>query len=377
VLLCASHAHLHLCPQRTTTTTSTSNTTAVGAQKSYAVDAQPRRFGTNVANQQAVGQDAVAQKTTVPSRPRTAGGVTKESSGAAIARDTIAAKCDGARKVLTSVKVDDIAIPDAGVDSSQDKKNPQQVCAYVNDIMSHMRQQEAKYMPDANYMENIQSASGLAARHRVSLIDWVTEVHRKFKTLRQETLFLAINVIDRFLSKRQVAKDKLQLVGATCLLIASKVEDMWPPLVRDLVYVASNAFTKQDLKKMERTVCNAIRFEVVVPTIAPFLARYGKAGGLDSTGKQLASYIAELGMHKYEHIKYAPSMVAASSVALAMRMRGKGGWTSTLQTTSTYSESQILACMRDINELVKAPPAEMKSVKNKYSTVSSTRAVDI
>jgi len=266
---------------------------------------------------------------------------------------------------LTSVKVDDIAIPDAGVDSSQDKKNPQQVCAYVNDIMSHMRQQEAKYMPDVNYMENIQSASGLAARHRVSLIDWVTEVHRKFKTLRQETLFLAINVIDRFLSKRQVAKDKLQLVGATCLLIASKVEDMWPPLVRDLVYVASNAFTKQDLKKMERTVCNAIRFEVVVPTIAPFLARYGKAGGLDSTGKQLASYIAELGMHKYEHIKYAPSMVAASSVALAMRMRGKGGWTSTLQTTSTYSESQILACMRDINELVKAPPAEMKSVKNK------------
>ena len=59
-------------------------------------------------------------------------------------------------------------------------------------------------MPDVNYMENIQSASGLAARHRVSLIDWVTEVHRKFKTLRQETLFLAINVIDRFLSKRQV-----------------------------------------------------------------------------------------------------------------------------------------------------------------------------
>ena len=77
-------------------------------------------------------------------------------------------------------------------------------------------------------------------------------MHRKFKTLRQETLFLAVNIIDRFLSKRQVAKDKLQLVGATCLLIASKMEDMWPPLVRDLVYVASNAFTKQDLKKCAR-----------------------------------------------------------------------------------------------------------------------------
>jgi len=267
--------------------------------------------------------------------------------------------------------VDDVVIPDAGVDSSYDKRDPQQVCGYVNDIMSHMRQQEAKHMPDPNYMANMQSASGLAARHRVSLIDWVTEVHRKFKTLRQETLFLAVNIIDRFLSKRQVSKDKLQVVGATCLLIASKMEDMWPPLVRDLVYVASKAFNKQDLKKMERTICNAIRFEIVVPTLAPFLARFNKAAQLDSTGKQLSSYITELAMHDYGNIKYSPSMLAASSVALAQRMRG-GSYSSALQATTTYSESALLPCMRDINVLIKAPPAEMKSVKNKYSAVSSS-----
>ena len=46
--------------------------------------------------------------------------------------------------------------------------------------------------------------------------------------------------------------------------------------------------------RMERTICNAIRFEVVCPTVAPFLARFGKAGQLDSTGKKLATYITEV-----------------------------------------------------------------------------------
>ena len=250
-----------------------------------------------------------------------------------------------------------------------------QVCAYVNDIIAHSKQTEAKYMADPNYLANMQSTSGLATRHRVSLIDWTTEVHRKFKTLRQETLFLAINIIDRLLSKRQVAKDKLQLVGATCLLIASKMEDMWPPLVRDLVYVASNAFTKADLKKMERTVCNAIRFEIVVPTVAPFLARFSKAAQLDSTGKKLALYIVELGQHDYGNLKYPPSMMAAASVCLAQKMRNGGSWSSACAATSTYTEAQIMPCMKDINALVTAPPAEMKAVRNKHSAVNGAKPV--
>ena len=58
-------------------------------------------------------------------------------------------------------------IPDAGVDSSHEKRDPQQVVTYVNDIISHNRQIEAKYMADPNYLANMQSASGLATRHRV------------------------------------------------------------------------------------------------------------------------------------------------------------------------------------------------------------------
>ena len=100
------------------------------------------------------------------------------------------------------------------ISDDADSESEWQVCAYVNDIIAHSKQTEAKYMADPNYLANMQSASGLATRHRVSLIDWTTEVHRKFKTLRQETLFLAINIIDRLLSKRQVTLPPLATLAS-------------------------------------------------------------------------------------------------------------------------------------------------------------------
>ena len=55
------------------------------------------------------------------------------------------------------------------------------------------------------------------------LVDWLVEVHLKFK-LMPETLFLTHNLIDRFLEKKAVSRKNLQLVGVTAMLMASKYE---------------------------------------------------------------------------------------------------------------------------------------------------------
>ena len=78
---------------------------------------------------------------------------------------------------------------------------------------------------------------------RAILVDWLIEVHSKFK-LQKETLFLTINIIDRFLEKTIVSKSKLQLVGVTALLIASKYEEIYPPEVKDFVYITDRAYSK-------------------------------------------------------------------------------------------------------------------------------------
>ncbi len=71
---------------------------------------------------------------------------------------------------------------------------------------------------------------------RAILIDWLIDVHSKFKLLN-ETLFLTVNLIDRYLSKCQVSRQNLQLIGVSCMFIATKYEEIYPPDLRDFVYV--------------------------------------------------------------------------------------------------------------------------------------------
>ena len=78
------------------------------------------------------------------------------------------------------------------------------------------------------------------AKMRSILIDWLVEVHLKFK-LMPETLYLTVNLIDRFLEKEQIMRNKLQLVGVTAMFMASKyeeIEEIYAPECRDFVYIS-------------------------------------------------------------------------------------------------------------------------------------------
>ena len=85
---------------------------------------------------------------------------------------------------------------------------------------------------------------------RAILIDWLIEVHYKFKLL-PETLYLTVNLIDRYLEKCITHRSKLQLVGVTSMLIASKYEEIYAPEIRDFVYITDKAYSKEEILRME------------------------------------------------------------------------------------------------------------------------------
>jgi cyclin B len=89
----------------------------------------------------------------------------------------------------------------------------------------------------------------ISDKMRAILIDWLIEVHDKFE-LMNETLFLTVNLIDRFLSKQAVARKKLQLVGLVALLLACKYEEVSVPIVEDLVVISDKAYTRTDVLEM-------------------------------------------------------------------------------------------------------------------------------
>lgn len=92
-------------------------------------------------------------------------------------------------------------------------------CAlYAVDVHNHCLKTESDFKTDCNY---IKQQSDVNEKMRGILIDWLTEVHLKFKLL-PETLYLTVSTIDRYLSLSDVHRSKLQLVGVTAMLIACK-----------------------------------------------------------------------------------------------------------------------------------------------------------
>jgi len=107
---------------------------------------------------------------------------------------------------------------------------------------------------------------------RTILVDWLIDVHLKFK-LMPETLFLCVDIIDRYLDQRPVTRQQLQLVGVVGMLLAAKYEEIYPPEVKDFIYISANTYTREEVLRMERQVLKAIDFNLTVPTIYPFFEK--------------------------------------------------------------------------------------------------------
>ena len=125
----------------------------------------------------------------------------------------------------------------------RDSDDPLCATSYVQDMYDHFRSKEVVTSVRPVFMEDQQFIN---ERMRSILVDWLVEVHLKFK-LVPETLYLTVNIIDRYLVKTEVSRPKLQLVGVTALLIASKYEEIYPPELRDLVYICDRAYSKLEV----------------------------------------------------------------------------------------------------------------------------------
>ena len=177
-------------------------------------------------------------------------------------------------------------------------------------------------MADANYMAN---QSEVTWKMRSVLIDWLVEVHWKLKLL-PETLFLTVNLIDRFLSVRSVSLAKFQLVGITATLVASKYEEILSPSVSNFVYLSDGSYDEQEILKAECYMLNSLSFVLSSPNPYVFLRRVSKADNYDVQTRTLAKYFLETSLLDPVFLKYRPSQVAAASIFLARKMLNRGDW---------------------------------------------------
>lgn len=132
---------------------------------------------------------------------------------------------------------------------------------------------EESYRIDHEYMGKVQKE--IKDTSRAFLVEWIIDVHRKFK-LMPETLFVTVNIIDRYLSHHEIKKTHLHLLGVTALLIATKYEEIYPPELKDLLSVSENKFSKEEVLRMECQLLSRLEFNFMYPSSLRFLERFKK-----------------------------------------------------------------------------------------------------
>ncbi|KAL4064511.1 cyclin-like protein [Scleroderma citrinum] len=196
------------------------------------------------------------------------------------------------------------------------------VSEYADEIFKYMSDLEDDVMPNPDYME---AQNEITWAMRQTLVDWLLQVHLRWHML-PETFWIAINIVDRFLTRRVVSLTKLQLVGVTAMFIAAKYEEILAPSVDEFVFMTENGYTKEEILKGERIVLQTLDFKVS-QYCSPYswMRRISKADDYDIQTRTLGKFLAEITLLDHRFLRCKPSLISAVAMYSARKMLG-GDW---------------------------------------------------
>lgn len=225
--------------------------------------------------------------------------------------------------------------------------DPMLVPEYHVEIIRHLMLREQQCGGSALDPSYLTNQLEVTERMRSILVDWLVDVSLKFK-LHPETFFLTVNIIDRYLSRHQALRARLQLIGITSCLIAAKHEQIWPPEVRDCVYIAANTYTAAEILEAERDIASVLHFRFTVPTPYPMLCFLLDNSDAQGYARDAAMFFLEGATHDYKMLQFRPSRIACAALLLGhvllefnSAMAGSGVMFS--QMGSAYDEDSLAA----------------------------------
>lgn len=207
----------------------------------------------------------------------------------------------------------------------EDQCNPLMAAEYATEIFQYLRNLEAEYTPNPHY---ISQQKDFGWKTRSMVVDWLIEIHGRLELL-PDTLFLAVNIIDRFLSVKVVRLQRLPLLSITALLIAAKYEEIRSSKITDFKYATSDyAFSEAEVFSAERVILRTLDYKLSYPNPMDFLRRIATVYGNNIEVLTKAMYLTETSLLDYQLFRYRPSYIAAAAMSLARLMLDQGEWVS-------------------------------------------------
>ena len=189
---------------------------------------------------------------------------------------------------------------------------------YINTIYYNLLVEESIELnpkPVHTYMKNQKEIND---QMRSILVDWIIDVHHKFG-FTDETLFMTILIIDRYSSLEEITRIKYQCLGITALMIACKHEEINVPKVEDFIYITDNAYTKEEVFKMENDVLSKLNFSLLYPSPIKFYEYLSIHFNFSKKYHMLGKYLMESFLLDLKYIKYKPSIISCACAYIVMK----------------------------------------------------------
>ena len=205
-------------------------------------------------------------------------------------------------------------------------EDPQQGKEYVPDIIESLLIEENYYLNkkhyiDPYYLEN--ENSELTPEMRTVAVDWLVLIHHKIFKFQENTLFLTIQIFDRYLSKVDLNTEKTELLLLTSFMLASKHNEIDYVNMQETLQLAQNKFTKEQVIEMESDILGQINFEILSPTMCEYFKLFASFLNLSETKINHGFYVLNIVLVDFHMLEYPNFMLALAVVKLITKRNNR------------------------------------------------------
>jgi hypothetical protein len=180
-------------------------------------------------------------------------------------------------------------------------------------IFFNAERTEAQFKAASGHVRPLKNA------HRTKVMAWLFRVSDKMG-FQDETLLLSAVLFDRVAALKRIPLREIQLHAATCLWLASKIEEKLTPFLSDFTYLCGAIYSASDFVECEAKILSLLHFSVSSTT--PIIYVQG-AVDAESEVAELARFFCYALMFRPSYGAMSASVMGTTAIVLACLIRGE------------------------------------------------------
>jgi len=251
---------------------------------------------------------------------------------------------------------------------------------YGDDILKYLKKNEKINVCDYSNKDifKLQDKKYYNEKNRSIIYHWLVKNNHKWK-LKDDTIYMAMNIMDRYISQYKSKNLEFQLIAISSYLIASKYEDIYPPYIDELSQICNYIYSNDDIIKKEYEILSGLNFDVLYNSSYKFLTfLHSVVDNQNMKLLYLAQFILEISLDNLDILEYSQSERALAALLVSKKILGiKITWNN-LRMYYDYDENKIKTVQKKmiplLNKVMKSKNKNAifeKFESSKYKSVSS------